>query len=302
MTKEEVISLKITRDDKNIIIQDIKDFTLSQTLECGQCFRYDKISEEDYIIVAWKRMLHLRQENDTITFYNTSTEEYETIWKNYFDIDRDYGKIKEILKADDENMTKAIATQGGIRILNQEFNETLISFIISQNQQIVRIRQIIAALCEKYGEPLGEYEGKTYYSFPDTDVLANITEEGYRECKAGFRAKYLCEAAKALQSGSVSGELLRQMTREEAQEQLIGLKGVGKKVSDCTLLFGLGFREAFPVDVWVKRIMEELYFGRDVKKELIQEFACEKFGKYGGYAQQYLFAYARENANKKSKT
>ena len=294
--------MRIISENNNVIIKNIKDFTLSQTLECGQCFRYDKISDEEYIIVAFNRMLHINQEKDSLIFHNTTEEEYENVWKQYFDIERDYGKIKEILKKNDENMTKAIALQGGIRILNQEFRETLISFIISQNQQIVRIRQIIAVLCEKYGEPVGEYKGKTYYSFPDTDVLADIPEEGYRECKAGFRAKYLFEAAKILKSGELDEKKLRQMTREEAGLKLTALKGVGKKVSDCTLLFGLGFREAFPVDVWVKRIMEELYFNKDVKKEQIQKFAGEKFGKYGGYAQQYLFAYARENADKKSKT
>lgn len=288
----------IISEKNNIIVEDVSDFELTQTLECGQCFRYDKVGDNDYVIVAMNKMLHIEQKGNNIIFYNTSSEEYHDIWEKYFDLDRDYGKIKRELIKRDKKISDAIATQGGIHILNQEFDEVLISFIISQNQQIPRIRKIISTICERYGEIVGEYNGKNYYSFPDRSKLSQISEEEFRECKTGFRAAYLYGASKALAEGVIDGNALRFMDRKEAEESLVSLKGVGKKVADCTLLFGLGFRSAFPIDVWIKRTMEEIYFNKETKKEIIQEFANTAFGEYGGYAQQYLFAYAREKSGK----
>lgn len=288
----------ITKND-NIIVEDVQDFDLSETLECGQCFRFDKVGENDYILVAMNRLLHVSQDGNNVTFHETDRSEYDRIWKNYFDMERDYGYIKNELKSKNGKISDAISSQGGIRILNQEFDEVLISFIISQNQRIPRIKKIIAAICEKYGDKVGEYGGKDYYSFPDRKTLANITKEQFHECKTGFRDQYLCGAAKAIASGEIDGSELKNMSREEAEKKLTSLKGVGNKVADCTLLFGLGFREAFPVDVWIKKIMEEIYFGKETKKETIRKFAADAFGEYGGYAQQYLFAYAREKASNK---
>lgn len=293
--------MRINYKNGNIIVEDVMDFDLGETLECGQCFRYDKIGNNDYIIVAMKRMLHISQEGRILTFYNTSRQDYEEIWEDYFDLKRDYGKIKSILFEKDSKIKDAIMSQGGIRILNQEFDEVLMSFIISQNQQIPRIRKIISTICERYGDEAGTYNGQVYYTFPDKKRLAAISEEEYRECKTGFRASYLYGAAQALADGTINGEELRKLSRQEAEQKLQQIRGVGKKVADCTLLFGLGFRAAFPIDVWIKRIMEELYFGKEVKKEAIQEYACTAFGEWGGYAQQYLFAYARENKSKNKK-
>lgn len=286
----------IISKDNNIIIESQKDFVLSHILECGQCFRFEKLDEEEYIIVAKGKMLHIKQDNDVVTLFDTTMEEFDNIWKQYFDLDTDYSQIKEVLIARNNTMQEVVGFQSGIRILNQDFNETLISFIISQNQQIPRIKKIIATICERYGDIVGEYNGKKYYSFPDTLTLSRITEEEFRECKAGFRAAYLCGAANALYKGELTEKELKKMTREEARIKLTALKGVGNKVADCTLLFGLGFREAFPVDVWIQRIMQERYFDGEATKEEIQAFAKENFGDYGGYAQQYLFVFARGNA------
>lgn len=295
--------MRIIYQNGNIIVEGVEDFDLGQTLECGQCFRYDKIGNNDYIIVAMGRMLHVKQEGKSLIFYDTDEEEYKNIWEDYFDLKTDYGLIKRKLLEKDDKIREAIETQGGIRILNQEFDEVLISFIISQNNQIPRIRKIISEICEKYGDEAGTFNGKTYYTFPDSKRLSAVSEEEYRECKTGFRAAYLYCASQLLYEGVINGEELRGIKREEAEQKLISIKGVGKKVADCTLLFGLGFKAAFPIDVWIKRIMEELYFGKEVKKEIIQEYAWKSFGEWGGYAQQYLFAYARENKlkNKKSK-
>ena len=179
----------------------------------------------------------------------------------------------------------------GVRILNQEFHETLISFIISQNKQIPHIKKIVFELSRCYGEKLAEIDGIEFYSFPDISRLSDISEEDFRDLKGGFRAPYLRDAALNLYNEKV-GDFLSDMTYEEAAGTRMQIKGVGEKVSNCVLLFSLGFRNAFPVDVWIKRIMEKMYFEEnDTAKDVIARKAEDLFGEYGGYAQQYLFAY-----------
>ena len=194
----------------------------------------------------------------------------------------------------DEKLRDAITEKYGVRILNQEFYETLISFIISQNKQIPHIKKIVFALSDTYGEPLGEVGGKMYYSFPTLERLGEITEDNYRELKTGFRAPYLKCASDMLNS-TLEEKKIKELPYDEAKEMLIQIKGVGEKVANCVLLFGLSHRNAFPVDVWIKRTMEAVYFdGADTSKEKITEFAKDRFGEYGGYAQQYLFFYGRD--------
>ena len=172
----------------------------------------------------------------------------------------------------------------------------LISFIISQNKQIPHIKQLVKRISENYGEYIGEVNGEKYYSFPDADILGNITEQDFRAMKTGFRAPYLYDAAQKLSKGEITAEKLKGLSEKETRKKLLEIKGVGEKVANCVMLFSLGFRDAFPIDVWMKRIMETLYFnGMDTPKEKIQEFAKELYGEYGGYAQQYLFCYGREN-------
>ena len=139
-----------------------------------------------------------------------------------------------------------------------------------------------------------QYEGVNYYSFPTIDQLKAITESEFRECKAGFRAKYLVDACEKLSTGMIKGEDLIKLSSTDILEQLCIIKGVGVKVSNCVLLYGLKRKEAFPIDVWIKRIMENLYFGEETKLDKIQAFAENRFREYGGYAQQYLFYYSRK--------
>ncbi|MCF0230335.1 MAG: DNA-3-methyladenine glycosylase 2 family protein, partial [Parasporobacterium sp.] len=179
----------------------------------------------------------------------------------------------------------------GIRILNQEFVETLISFIISQNSNIPRIRKTVREISKTYGKLIDEADGAC--SFPDIEALDSISEQDYRNLKTGFRAAYLRDAVNRLISGEIDENELKNMDFRTAKNTLMTIKGVGDKVANCVLLFGLGFRNAFPVDVWIKRIMEELYFGRDTDKTVIENYAADKFGELGGYAQQYLFIYAK---------
>ena len=274
----------------------VKDFDLRQTLECGQCFNFEKLNEQEYAVVAFDRLLHIKQCDNELVFLNADEADIQNIWIPYFDLDRDYGEIKAKVSEADERLKPITEEYGGIRILNQDFTETLISFIISQNKNITHIKQIVRLISEANGHLLGEINGREYYSFPHLPELDKITVDDFKALKTGFRAPYLRDAIDRMMSGEIDGDELRGMTFADAKERLMNIKGVGDKVANCVLLFGLGFRNAFPVDVWIKRVMEELYFGKDTPKDLIEKFAAEKFGKYGGYAQQYLFIYAREKA------
>ena len=288
--------MRIYTEKQNTIIEGIEDFRLSQTLECGQCFRFYKQDENDYVIVAYKNLLHMKQENDTLIFYDCDINSVKTIWIPYFDLDRDYAEIKRFLLEKDNLLRDSINEKYGVRILNQEFHEMLISFIISQNKQIPHIKQLVRRISEEYGEYLGEINREKYYSFPEVEILGTITEEQFREMKTGFRAPYLADAVEKLSKNVISAVDFQGMDEDDARKKLMEIKGVGEKVANCVMLFGLGYRSAFPIDVWMKRIMETLYFqGKDTKKELIADFAKEMYGEYGGYAQQYLFCYGRDN-------
>jgi len=296
----------VKKDKKNVILEEVVDFDLSQTLECGQCFRYEKISQNEdgceYIIVAFNKMLRIRQSNNRLIFFDTSIDEYENLWKDYFDLDNDYDLIKKSILKTNKKLGMAIKDMSGVRILKQEFFETLISFIISQNKQIPHIMKIVEMISKKYGSVCGEYKKKKYYSFPSADVLKNVSEQDFRECKMGFRAPYIVDAISKVISGDIDYDYLSKSSIDEAIEVLMTIKGVGSKIANCVALFSLHKTEAFPVDVWIKRIMIELYFdGEDTDKRVIEEFAKEKFGNLCGYAQQYLFYYARKNGINKKK-
>ena len=289
--------MKIEEQKNNTVITGVKDFLLSQTLECGQCFHFIKTGEEEYSISAMGRLLHVSQEGDNLILHSVSPKETGDIWIKYFDLDRDYGAIKESLLRTDDKLEPAINSMWGVRILNQDFFETLISFIISQNQQIPRIKQIVANISREAGQKLDN----DMYAFPNAEEILALGEEGIRKCKAGFRSPYIIDACEKYTSGALSLSTLEAAKYDDCIDMLKQIKGVGDKVANCVALFSLNKRSAFPVDVWIKRIMESIYFGEETNVGLIQEFAKEHFGEYGGYAQQYLFYYARENSLKTAK-
>lgn len=279
--------MKLYTEKENTIIEGVEDFELSQTLECGQCFRFYKQGENDYVVVAFKKLLHLKQEHRRLIFFDCDMSTVEQVWIPYFDLERDYRAVKQFLLQKDKRLEPAIKEKQGVRILNQEFHETLISFIISQNKQIPHIKQLIKRISEEYGEFLGKINGEKYYSFPDAEILGNITEEKFRE---------IADAGEKLRRKQLSREMFRELDEENARKKLMEIKGVGEKVANCVMLFALDYREAFPIDVWMKRIMETLYFdGRNTPKEEIAKLAKEKYEGFGGYAQQYLFCYGRDN-------
>lgn len=289
-----VQKMKVSCENNIVTVDGVNDFTLSQILECGQCFHFDKLDEEVYEVVAFGRAVKMEQTDKVLRIYGSSMEDYEGIWKLYLDMDNDYGLIKQsVIKADGALKT-AVDEKSGIRILNQDFFETLISFIVSQNKSIPQIKQCVKNISHRFGDEVIGYNGEAFYVFPDVQRLHDATEEELRECKVGFRAPYIKNATEAVYSGAVTKEKLDELDIVQARELLMTIKGVGEKVANCVLLFGLGRREAFPVDVWMKRIMEQMYFdGKDTKKQDIEAFAVNKFGDLGGYAQQYLFDYAR---------
>ena len=275
-------------------LKNVCDFDLAQTLECGQCFHFVKLDEEDYVLTAKGYVLHVSQEADTVTFYDTDKDEYVNVWKDYFVMDRDYSAIKKKLLEKADRLKDAIESMWGVRILNQDFFETLISFIISQNKQIPHIKKIVADISAKFGTYKGTYGGADMYTFPTLEQLANASEEDFKELKTGFRAPYIMDAIRRNMAGQFDINELKSMDYDSCIKELMTIKGVGEKVANCVSLFGLGKKEAFPVDVWIKRIMETMYFdGVDTPKDKIAAFAKEQFGELGGFAQQYLFYYGK---------
>lgn len=271
--------MKIENKNNNIYIYGAEDFDLPHTLDCGQAFRWVCDENNVWSGVAYNKFLKLEKLTDgTVVLYNTTTEDFENIWKDYFDFSRDYGEIIKIL-SENSVLKQACEYSHGIRILNQEPFETLCSFIISQNNNIKRIKGIISRLCENFGE---KKDG--YYTFPTAEKLASLTLEDLAVLRSGFRAKYLLDAAQKVANGEVELSKLKEMNLEDARNQLMKIKGVGPKVADCCLLFSHRHTDAFPKDVWIKRAMEVLFGGE------LPECAKE----YAGIAQQYIFFYARD--------
>lgn len=291
--------MNIYKDNMNLIIDEVSDFDIEEILECGQCFNFIKLRYKEYIIKAMDKLLHIKQENNKVTLFNTSIEEYNNIWSKYFDMDNNYSYIKSKIIQYDDRLVDMVSLHSGVRIINQSFFETLISFIVSQNKQIPHIKQIISTLSVKYGNKAGEVYGESYYTFPSVEILNQVNEQELRDCKVGFRAPYIKDACSKVYSGEINENDLKNMDINMARKKLMTIKGVGEKVANCVLLFALGKREAFPVDVWMKRIMEEMYFHKETKKEEIERFALDLYKDVAGYAQQYLFYYARDKKIKK---
>lgn len=267
----------ITYKNGNVYIDDVKNFDLAMTLDCGQAFRW-KEDNGVWSGVAFGKRLKISKENESIVFFDTSKEDFENIWSDYFDFSRDYGKIIDDIKSD-EILKKASDFGYGIRILNQEPFETLCSFIISQNNNIPRIKGIIDRLCKKYGQKIDD----DLYSFPDAETLSKLTANDLSDIRMGFRAKYIIDASQKVASGEVNLSDLFSLDTDTARTELMRIKGVGPKVADCTLLFSLKHFDAFPKDVWIKRAVEVLF----------PQGLPECANGYKGIVQQYIFYYSR---------
>lgn len=269
-------------------------FNLKYTLECGQCFRWNKV-EDYYIGVIKDRVVKIRQEGNTLYIISNKEENLEKVVKEYFELEKDYKKIEERIVKVDEWVKKAVSNTSGLRHLNQDLFETIISYIISANNNIPRISKSVNEISKRYGKKI-IFEEKEYYLFPTPEELKDVTTEEYRDCGVGFRDKYIHNTVKAINSEKFNLEEIKELSTELSKEKLLSLMGIGPKVADCILLFSCGRQEVFPVDVWVERVMKKLYFKEaNVSKKEILKYSDENFGSDAGIIQQHLFYNIREN-------
>lgn len=273
-------------NDECIILKDIHTLNIDVTLDCGQAFRWEKNDDGFWHGVAYGKQLYIKNDGDSLIFKNTTMQDIEQIWKKYFDLDYDYqNAISNFSQCD--ILTQAADYCKGIHILSQQPWEALCSFIISQNNNIPRIKGIISRLCEQFGDKIGDEA----YTFPQAQKLCECTVAQLAPIRSGFRAKYIIDAAQKVASGEINLDELYTMPIEQARQELMKIKGVGPKVAECTLLYGLHRLECYPMDVWMKR----------VQAEFLPNGLPENINQYAGIAQQYLFHYIRMNYNYLSK-
>ena len=275
-------------------IYNVKDFNLQHIFDCGQCFRWNPYNG-GYRGCAGGNAAELyfeAEKKGVLTIRNLYGEIDTDFWIRYLDLYRDYGKIKDDLAKKDRFMQVSVEFGYGIRLLKQEIFETLISFILSANNNIPRIKGCVENIAASYGEKLSDET----YAFPAVKLLLPVTAADISDCcRAGYRCGYIVKTSNAFNENPVATEELKKMSRTDAQKRLRTFCGVGPKVADCVLLFTGAHTDVFPTDVWIKRVMEELYFKREASMKEIENFALSYFGEYAGYAQQYLFYYAREH-------
>lgn len=285
--------------EQKYILKNYDSFNLKDIFECGQCFRWNKEEDQSYTGVFKNNIINVKIENESIIFEGICDGDIKEIVTDYFDLERDYKKIKSELSKIDNNMKQSINYGEGIRILNQDLWETIISFIISANNNIPRIKGIIERLSKKYGNKI-TWKNKEYYTFPIPKQLKDVSVEEYRNLGLGFRDIRLFETTQMVLNKQVDIEkLYNEKDTSKVREELLKLSGVGPKVADCILLFSTLKRfEVFPIDVWVRRVMNDLYIKNEdenkVSKKQILNLANEKYGNLAGIAQQYLFYWRRE--------
>lgn len=286
--------MKVYEKNNSVILEGVADFDPKHIFECGQCFRWHRQDDGSYTGVAKGKVINVSKDNDKIYLNNTNLEDFNTIWYNYFDLGTNYTEIKNTLKNMDEYLDKACEFGWGIRILQQDGWEMLVSFIISSNNRIPMIQKAIENLSRNYGKFIGEYEGKKYYAFPTPEELNKASQEEIRACQTGFRDKYIKSTTESVIENKENISAYTNLSTEECIKELTKFNGVGPKVGDCIALFGMQKYDTFPVDVWVKRVMQEFYVEEDMSLPKIRKYAIDKFEDLAGFAQQYLFYYARE--------
>ncbi len=279
--------ITVEKTEKIIKVTSNGAFSVEKTFDCGQCFRFDRVEESrhecEFRGVAHGRAVSFAQDGDELYIYGADERDLDTIWKHYLGLDLDYSAIDAdiISRSDNPDLRRAIEYGRGIRILHQDKWEAVCSFIVSQNNNIPRIKKIIAAMSERYGEPLGGGN----YAFPTPEAIRDAGIDGMFALKTGFRAKYLVDAAERVCDGRLDLDSVAELPSTDlAAKKLCEVKGIGPKVALCSLLFGFARYDAFPIDVWIRRVMEK-YFEPG--------FDIASLGPYAGIAQQYLFYYER---------
>lgn len=315
--------------EQKLVLKDIDSFELEDIFDCGQCFRWDRQDDGSYIGVIKSGVLRVSKRGKSVTFEGILDGDINSIVYDYFDLETDYNVFKNRLSQIDDNMKRSIEFGSGIRILNQDLWEMVISFIISANNNIPRIKGIINRISEKVGKRVS-WNGKDYFLFPTVEELAGLSVADLRALGTGFRDKRIYNTTQMVLNKKIDLEALKSAAlrnasdldclkraalkneddierlkgkcstcTDEIREVLLRLDGVGEKVADCILLFGLHRFDTFPVDVWVRRVMNVLYIHNEdetkVNKKQIRDVAYSLFGEIEGMAQQYLFYWAREN-------
>ena len=287
--------------EQKYILKDTSSFEPKHIFECGQCFRWDEQKDGSYTGVVRNNVINVKKVDNEVIFSSLGVDNLEKIVIDYFDLNRNYEEIKSTLSKVDEYLENSIKYGSGIRILNQDLWETIISFIISANNNIPRIKGIINRLSYKYGNKI-EWNGKEYYTFPTVEDLSKATIEDLRKAGLGFRDVRVYETTKKILEKQVDlEELHKEKDTRKVRDILLSLSGVGPKVADCILLFSTLKRfDVFPIDVWVRRVMNDLYIKNEdeakVNKKEIERLAKEKYGALEGIAQQYLFYWKRDTA------
>lgn len=286
--------MKLYEKDNSVILEEIENFDAKAIFTCGQAFRWYEESDGSFTTVHLGRVLNVLNEKDKVIFKGTNLEEFNEIWMDYFDLNTDYKEIRKVL-SNNEILPKAMEYGEGIRILNQNHFEMLISFIISANNMIPRIKKSIEVISMRYGKFICEDENRKYYAFPTVEELSRATVEDLREfAKVGFRDKRIFDTVNMILNEKIDLYSFENLETDTLREELLKFSGVGNKVADCIMLFSYKRGEVFPVDVWIKRVMEELFIKKETPVKKISKEADRIFGKYAGYAQQYLFYYGRE--------
>ena len=267
----------ITYKNADTTLLDVHNFNLDVTLDCGQCFRWKKLASGEWEGIAHARKLRVFMHDGNLILRDTTPEDFERFWKDYFDLGRDYGELFARFSRNPP-LRRAVQFAPGIRVLRQEPFEALCSFILSQNNNIARIKGLVERLCLHFGEDCGGF-----YAFPAPGVLAGLSPDDLAPVRSGFRAKYIIDAAKKVHSAEIDLLSLYAMPIDEAREVLMQIYGVGRKVADCVLLYGFGRVQCIPEDVWMKRALTQLY----------PKGMPNYLKPWGGIAQQTLFHYAR---------
>lgn len=291
----------IYENSSAVVIENVKDFDIHHIFSSGQSVRWKKQKDNSYTCVVKDKIINVSQIDDTLYFKNTNLDDVKNFWVNYFGLDVDYSIIKKEILNISPNLSHIIDFGSGLRILNQDEWETLITLILSANNSMQVLEKVVDNLCSRYGDYIGEYKGEKYYSFPTPDKLSSLSLDELRECKVGFRDKYIKSTSRVIYNNDIDLYNLNKLDTKSCLDNLRELSGVGEKVADCVAMLSMKKYDVFAVDVWIKRIMEDMYFSNksnSVKK--IRSFAVDKFGDLSSFVQQYLFFFARQNKVGKS--
>lgn len=269
-----------------ITIKNINNLDLDNTITCGQIFRYEKELDNSYTIILTDRVVNIKYENNTLFINSNKLEHLEKIIKEYLDLDRDYISIIENIKKLDKKLEDCLNKSIGLKMIKQDPLECIISYIISQNNSVKNIQNSLNLISEKFGEKIF-FNNKIYYLFPKLDKLKNITTEEFRQCKVGFRDKYLTNIISAISTDELNLKKIYNMNSNDALEHFISFKGIGMKVASCILLFAYQKYDVYPVDTWVKKYMLDNY-GIEGEKN-IRKYCKDKYKEYSGLVIQYMF-------------